>query len=343
MDLEKKKKIILGCISLACVVIGFGGGWILKEKTFQLGDTPLPLRLGGFRFISPLLVCNTTISSASANFLPLKNSLEESVKKVVAVNTIEIASIYYRDLKTGEEVEINGNAKFYPASLRKVPLLMALLKSVENDPTYLNNSRVNLTGKDQNGQQEIKPKEAAETGKNYSLGDLAEKMIIYSDNNAASALTTLVGAESLVNLFDKLQVPFVVFNGDFINVDNRDFITAHDYAIFLRVLYNSTYLNTSVSEHVVDLLTHVDYKNGLVAGVPDDILVAHKFGLLSEKEKKSGVILNRQLHDCGIIYHVQSPYILCIMTKSSAPISEIEGFIKDISSITYQAVEELNK
>lgn len=343
MILEKKQKIILLVGLLICVAIGFVGGWFVKYKTLQLDDAPTPLRLGGFRFISPLLVCDTVTGIASEKLLPLKNQLEEKVQQAQQNNTIQITSIYYRDLKTGEEIAINNKEKFYPASLRKVPLVMALYKAVENNPDYLVQTKVNLTGTDQNSQQEIMPKKFAETGKTYSLKELVENTIISSDNNSASALTTMAGEESLVSLFEKLQVPFVVFNGDFINVDNRDFITAHDYSIFLRVLYNATYLNTDRSEELVELLTRVDYKNGLVAGVPEKILVAHKFGLLSEKDEKTNVVFSRQLHDCGIIYHPESPYILCVMTKSMAPIPEIGGFIQDISATVYREVDTLSQ
>lgn len=343
MILEKKQKIILLAVLLFCVAIGFVGGWFIKHKTLQLDDVPNPLRLGGFKFISPLLVCDPVTGIARDKLVALKGQLEKNVQQAQQSNTIQIASIYYRDLKTGEEIIINDKEKFYPASLRKVPLVMALYKAVENNLDYLAHTKVNLTGTDQNSQQEIMPKKFAETGKTYSLKELAENTIISSDNNSASALTVVAGEESLINLFEKLRVPFVVFNADFINVDNRDFITTHDYSIFLRVLYNATYLNSNGSEELMELLTRVDYKNGLVAGVPEKTLVAHKFGLLSEKDEKANVVFSRQLHDCGIIYHPKSPYILCVMTKSVASISQIENFIQNVSGVVYAGVNTLNQ
>ena len=343
MVLEKKQKIILVGALIFCVVIGFAGGWIIKEKTLLLFSPSNALRLGGFKFISPLLVCNTNSRATGEDFLSLKNKLQEIVNSARADKKIITASIYYRDLKVGEEIEINSNEKFYPASLRKVPLLMALYKATEHNPNYLKETKVSLTGTDQNAQQEIAPKGIAEIGKKYSLEELAEKMILYSDNNAASALTELVGTDSLIDLFAKLQVPLVVFKDDYINVDNRDFITAHDYAIFFRVLYNATYLKAETSDQLVNLLTETDYKNGLVAGVPENIVVAHKFGLLSEKDEVTGAVLGRELHDCGIVYHPKFPYILCVMTKSQGSIQEIESLIKEISQATYQGVDEIKK
>jgi hypothetical protein len=55
------------------------------------------------------------------------------------------------------------------------------------------------------------------------------------------------------------------------------------------------------------------YNDGLKAGIPANIELAHKFG-------ERGIIgMNgreqKQLHDCGIIYYPKHPYILCIMTR----------------------------
>lgn len=69
--------------------------------------------------------------------------------------------------------------------------------------------------------------------------------------------------------------------------------------------------------------------------------MAHKFGLLSEKDD-AGKVIARQLHDCGIVYHPARPYVLCVMTKSAAPIEKIEGYIAEVSKRVYQEVDKLD-
>jgi beta-lactamase class A len=70
----------------------------------------------------------------------------------------------------------------------------------------------------------------------------------------------------------------------------------------------------------------------LVAGVPAGIPVAHKFG---ETGQVGG---ERQLHDCGIVYYPNSPYILCIMTRGNN-FEELPNIIKQISSEVYKHVD----
>ncbi len=322
------KVILLVSVS---AVIGVGIGWVIWGKD----EVPAAkaLRLGGYDLISPLLVCNVEPQDLEDSMKELRDGLNRKMTEAKEKGQITSAAVYMR-LKGGQELEINGEEKFSPASLRKVPLLMALYKTVEKQPDILNTTKIEVTGKDQNGAQEIKPAEAIESGKTYLLNELVEKMIKYSDNNSASLLVSLVGSDALPDLFNKLQIPFTKFDKDFTNATNQDSVRARDIGLFFRVLFNATYLNSDLSEKIMQLLTEVDYKNGLVAGVPSGTKVAHKFGLWSISNS-NGQVVERELHDCGVVYHPNSPYILCVMTKSKAEIPQIESFIKDVSAEVY--------
>jgi hypothetical protein len=120
-----------------------------------------------------------------------------------------------------------------------------------------------------------------------------------------------------------------------------DYMTAKDFSYFLRVLYNSTYLKKDLSEKALELLNTVDFKDGLVAGVPNNITVAHKFGIKGDfANNDKNQVVNRELHDCGIVYHNQRPYLVCIMTKGNSSLQDSESVLKNISSMIYQAVDK---
>jgi beta-lactamase class A len=82
-------------------------------------------------------------------------------------------------------------------------------------------------------------------------------------------------------------------------------ITARQYSLFMRVLFNATYLNIQDSEYCTELLSHSDFKTGLVNGIPGEMKVAHKFG-----EANDGI--NAHFGESGIIYLNNSPYLLTV-------------------------------
>jgi hypothetical protein len=112
-----------------------------------------------------------------------------------------------------------------------------------------------------------------------------------------------------------------------------DYMTVGKYAIFFRVLFNSTYLSRNMSEKALGLLSKTDFSNGLVRDLPKGVMVAHKFGELT-LENQDRIIEKRELHDCGIVYEKDRPYLLCVMTKG-AQYSDLEDMIAGISLFVY--------
>ena len=49
--------------------------------------------------------------------------------------------------------------------------------------------------------------------------------------------------------------------------------------------------------------------------------------------------MERQLHDCGIIYHPLKPYLLCVMTRGEK-IADLENAIRDISKWIFERVNK---
>ena len=110
-----------------------------------------------------------------------------------------------------------------------------------------------------------------------------------------------------------------------------DFMTVKGYASFFRILYNASYLNKEMSNKALELLSKAEFAKGLTAGVPKDIVVAHKFG-----ERTHGP--EKQLHDCGIIYFPHRSYILCVMTRGDRW-ENLTSIIRTVSRIVYDEVE----
>ena len=211
--------------------------------------------------------------------------------------------------------------------------MIAYYKKAEDDPTILDKkitydqSTLDTFG-DTNSGEYFPPKVRIELNKSYTVEDLIEKMIIYSDNNAKNLLLLNLGSDDeYYKVYTDLGFatpPELSGGGDVLSV--------HEYASFYRVLYNASYLNQRYSEKALELLSKTDFTQGLTLPIPNNITVSHKFG-----EYTNGDI--RQLHDCGIIYYPQNPYILCILTRGT-DFKNLEDVINTISKEVYNNVNK---
>jgi len=321
---------------LACAVLfglgGFGLGWYANKQSNQT-IAPQSLRLGGYTFINPLLVCNIN----NSNIYSENNLLSKEIQSIIDTNksdgNISKASVYFTDLKTGAWANVYGDQLFYPSSLGKIPLMIAYYQMSENDPAVLTKELIYPVGStDLNQMQDIPPAEAIVPGQSYTVEQLIEYMIKYSDNNATALLDANINPDTLNRVYGDLGIP----TESNVNLSNADFISAHQISTMFRVLYNGTYLSRDDSEKALQLLSQVSFTQGLVAGVASSTVVSHKLGLVGIAP--DNITTEHELHDCGIVYG-KDPYVMCVMTRGSAPLPQLESIIAQLSKAAYNSVE----
>lgn len=325
--------IINYLIAPSCLLAGVLLGWQLKKVPVQPinPEDRTALRLEGYKFISPLLACDIKFTGNSQSLSALQQQIDRVIGDEKSAGNITQAAVYFRDLKTNAEINLNSNEKFFPASLKKVPVMMQYYKMAETDPNILLQKKVFMDNTDYNAGVAIPPRQSPRYGKEYSTQELIEMMIKYSDNSSFQALFHSMGEKNYNKIYEDMQFRYPDNN---LSID--DYITPYQLSLFFRTLYNATYLNSKYSEKALKLLSEVDYKNALVAGVPSGTTIAHKFG--TGTVEQLGAPALGELHDCGIVYHPQNPYILCVMTKSqSLDIKRVEKVISNISSEAYKS------
>ncbi len=116
------------------------------------------------------------------------------------------------------------------------------------------------------------------------------------------------------------------------------------YSFVFRVLYGATYLSRDSSEKALELLNQTEFTEGIVVGVPDNLPVAHKYGarttqIAAKTNPKEEI---KELHDCGIVYYPNHPYLLCVMTQGY-DFKTLSNLIKEISSISYEELSRFFK
>ena len=284
-------------------------------------------RLGGYNYIRPVLFVDKECESDK--LLPVKQSISTIIDEYKRIGTLNSASIFLKEYTNNEWIAVNNNEKFLPGSLMKVPQLIAFLKMEEANPGILDKQLVYSAVDNTIDKHPKYVSKTIQVGQKYTVRELLKYMIMYSDNNATTLLFKNMDISTFKKVFTDmgLQVPDLT-------AQNYP-ITAKDFSIFMRVLYNSSYLNNKNSEFATELLGKCNFNEGLVGGLPSNIRVAHKFG-------EAGDPVEKNLSEAAIIYLDNNPYILTVMTKGK-DVTKLPEVIKQISATVYQKMSAIAK
>ncbi len=323
-------KTILACLGFTIIGLSAGTWWAGRSET-RLFSQIRQIRVNNkdYKFIQPLLAVEFPESMQFREYTSLENKIQDRISTLQRDQKAQEVAVYFRDLRNGHWVGINENDTFAPASLLKLPVLIAYLKQAESEPEILKKKLLyaenSLSNIEENQQEHM-----LISGREYTVEELLANMIIYSDNNGFALLMNAIDRKELLEVFTDLGIQYPGQNDS-----NNYFISAKTYSLFFRILRNATILNREASEVALQLLNQTTFNEGLVAGVPRDVAIAHKFGIYSLKDQGRPEI---GLHDCGIIYVPETPYILCVMTRGNN-LANLKESIKEISGLVYSEVK----
>lgn len=308
---------VMGLICGAATIFSYGIIYPGKLPNFSF-KTERDTR---FKFTNPLIDCGGEF----VELTPFKDKITAYLDRRRVTGATLDASVYFRHLNNGVWFGINPNTLFSPASLLKVPMLIAFLKQAERRPGMMQEPVV-YNGTGRNVPAFGAADEQLIAGNSYTMFELMQKMIAESSNTATALIFDRIDKDVFTGVYRDFGI---TLTADKVTED-ESFMTIRQYSTFFRVLYNASYLSAPSSELALTLLAESKYHEGLRAGLPQGIAVANKFG------SREFVGLN-QLHDCGIVYHPDEPYILCVMTRGTDSKALAET-IATVSGITFAAV-----
>jgi beta-lactamase class A len=311
-----KKNISIFSIVLIIVVSSgvsfFSGMYMEKVKYTKFLSTFRNVRENSdkYMYINPLIGGVSAPATDVGIYTDIKSEVVSYLRDEIKAGNLYGYSIYFRDFNTGLWFGGRENVDFSPASLFKLPIAIAIYKQIENDPAFA--QKVLVYTKELSDINEVKQLNAESTlviGQTYTINELIEKMLVSSDNGAKNLLLSVLDKKYLEQLLNLVNFANIPTQGTYE-------ISSRKYANFLRILYGSSYINEDHSEYILGLLAKSDFKDGLVAGLPVEVKVAHKFGVYEFPEVIDGKeVMTVQLHDCGVVYQASDPYVLCVMTK----------------------------
>lgn len=283
-----------------------------------------------YHFIAPLLLYDFGAARPFFENTDLEAKLNDYIQTQYAEGNASSVSVSFRDFALSRWAGVNQNALYQPGSMLKVLIMMAYFREAERNAAVLQAPLAySQSIADQSNNLAFNLPSQLTVGQTYTVEQLIEAMIENSDNGAETLLINNVNRDTLNRAYTDLGIP----SPDTVTGDYT--LSTSQYADFLRILYNATYLNEQYSEQALSIMSSSTYQDGISAGVPAGTTVAQKYG--SRVDASGNAIQAYELHDCGIVYTPSHPYALCIMTKGKDP-NKLPDVLKNISSIVYQYV-----
>lgn len=287
-----------------------------------------------YRFINPILASIESEQISLDELISFKPQIEKYIKDVKKKYPNLYVAYYFRNLNNGLVIGINENDLFSPASLMKVAIMITVLKEAETKPGLLT-TRIQYIKDDFDGVDEESGFEKKD-GEWYSVEELIRQMIAYSDNAAALILMEYISMEKIAATENALNLQ-IASNANI----NTNFVAIKRYAAIFRILYNAAYLNKNMSEKALSILSQSVYDKGIRAAVPAQYPLAQKYGS-RDMFDKTGNRKTLQLHQFGIVYVPEKPYLIGVMTRGAT--KEVkEKIIYDLAKITHTEVEKVKQ
>lgn len=245
------------------------------------------------------------------NFQPLRDYLNDKY------GADQNVSIYFEYQPTGSNISLNKDAEFYPASLLKVPVAMAVARKIEKGEWKWSNELV-LMSTDKDDKFGTLFKEP--TNSTHTIEELVKRSLSDSDNTAHFMLVRNLEMEEVQDVYDHMGLP------GFLETEGS--LSAKRYSVMFRALHNSSYLTESHSQKLLSYLAHSPFDEYIQSAMPENIVFSHKIGVDANKK----VYL-----DSGIVYVLGRPYILTVMTKNKDE-QKAKEIMADVSEKVYTYV-----
>lgn len=258
------------------------------------------------------------------DFLSTIEPARKQMKEIVAKYEKEgnRIGVYFEFLNTGANVSINQDARFWPASLSKMPTIFVVMKRVEEGKWKLSDELVLFEDDkdDRFGDIYKKP-----VGTRFTIEELIKETLINSDNTSHKILVRNLDSEEYTDMFAALGME-ELFNEDYN-------ITAKEYSRIFRTLYNASYLNRDNSQKILAWLSESSFNEFLGSGLTENVKFSHKIG----EEFKEVVFL-----DSGIVYVPNRPYLITVMVEieDGGGVERAKEIMKELSKSAYEYISK---
>ncbi len=259
----------------------------------------------------------------------------------VAEQKNKTIAVAVHDFETGQELFINADEAFHPASTFKVHVMMEVFHQAEEGRLSLDdclpilNSFTSIA--DGSKFSLLESDDAEKTlysriGASESIAELTRLMIVRSGNLATNILLEKIGAKSVNSFIGALGIRGVtVIRGIEDNAAYRlgmnNSASARGLTQTMTLIASKKVVSQQVSEKMIEIMLGQEFNESIPALLPGPVRVAHKTGWTGDV-----------YHDTGIVFpEHRKPYALSIMTRGFAEDrpDEAHACMANISKIIY--------
>ena len=284
--------------------------------------------------ISPLLVLSLLLASQRPD--SLRDRLEARIAQVPGA----FVAVSFRDLQSGDTLDINADTSFHAASTMKVPVMIELFRMVERKELSLDQGilLVNQFGSLVDGSSfSVDAGDDSDSlmytriDQRVPVRELLERMIVRSSNLATNALIAIVGAERANATAHQLGATRIkvlrgVEDGKAFRAGLNNTTTSRDLAALMSAIEQHRAASPSSCAQMKAILLRQEFNDEIPAGVPAGTPVAHKTGSITA-----------HLHDAAIVYPKgRGPYVLVVLTRGIPDEKVARSLIADLSRLVYQ-------
>jgi beta-lactamase class A len=266
----------------------------------------------------------------------MSDALREYLRKRVDAVPGARVGLAWRQLgREGSLLLLQGDESFHAASTMKVPVMVEVLRRVDEGGLSLEESlRVEnhfaslvdgspyaLTAEDDSD-----PSLYARAGEPVPVRELVERMIVRSSNLATNLLLERVGAQAVTESMRQLgltrtQVLRGVEDGKAYRQGLNNTTTARDLATLLEAIHRGEAASPASCALMIEVLLRQEHNTEIPAGLPPGTPVAHKTGQISGT-----------LHDAAIVDPAgPSPYVLVVLTAGIVDAQVARALIVDLA------------
>ncbi|WP_201773044.1 serine hydrolase [Gemmatirosa kalamazoonensis] len=270
----------------------------------------------------------------------LRARVERRVAELRGTAPDAFVAVAWRDLGTGERLDLHGDSVFHAASTMKVPVMIELMRRSDRGALALDQEILLVnrfasivdgspyaldTGDDSDSAT------YALVGRRVAVRELIRRMIVRSSNLATNALIALADPAQVTATAASLgavrtRVRRGVEDQKAFDKGLNNVTTASDLAALLEAIERGRAASAGACAEMRRVLLGQELDAGSIpAGVPPGTRVAHKSGQIT------GV-----LHDAAIVYpRGRPPYVLVVLTRGIPDEKLAAAAIADVSRLVY--------